>query len=102
MKTTKSYSAIIALIAAGIISAPAQPSELDQLKSDMQTMQKNMAEMQQKIIELEKEKSAWAAPGTNAAEGVSFLPPTKPIIPHASAIADRNNLNDQQEAAPRL
>ena len=38
----KSYAAIIALVAAGIITAPAQSADLDQLKSDMQTMQKNM------------------------------------------------------------
>jgi len=98
----KSYAAIIALVAAGIITAPAQSADLDQLKSDMQTMQKNMEAMQQKINELEKEKSAAATAGTNAVEGISFLPPTNSVIPHASAISDRNNINDQQEAAPRL
>ena len=68
-KTTKTYAAIIALVAAGIITAPAQSSDLDQLKATMQTMQKNMEEMQKKINELEKEKGAAAAPGTNAAGG---------------------------------
>ena len=102
MKTTKSYTAVIALIAAGIIAAPAQSSELDQVKSDMQRMQKNMEEMQNKINELEAEKGAVAAPGTNAAGGVTFTTPRQPIIAHASPVADRDNMNDQQEAAPRL
>ena len=74
----KSYSAIIALIAAGIISAPAQSTvELDQLKSAMQTMQKNMEDMQKKIDELEAEKGAAAAPGTNAPGGIMFAPPSR-------------------------
>ncbi len=104
MKTNnmKSYAAIIALVAAGIITAPAQSSELDQLKTTMETMQKTMAEMQQKIAELEAEKAAASAPGTNTAEGITFAPPAKPIIPHSSPVADRDNMNDQQEAAPRL
>jgi hypothetical protein len=103
MKTAKAYTAIIAFVAAGILAAPAQSSsEIDQLKAAMQTMQKNMDEMQQKIAELEAEKSAAAAPGTNGTEGVTFAPPTQPLIPHASPVADRGNLNDEQEAAPRL
>ena len=104
MKTTtmKSYSAIIALIAAGILTAPAQSSELDQLKSNMQTMQKNMEAMQQKIAELEAEKGVTPAMGTNAAGGVTFTTPPKPIIGHANPVPDRDNMNDMQEAAPRL
>ena len=75
-KTTKVYSAVIALIAAGIMTAPAQSSELDQVKSAMQTMQKNMEEMQKKINELEAEKGAAAAPGgTNAAGGGHLYDP---------------------------
>ena len=99
----KSYSAVIALIAAGILSAPAQSTEeLDQLKSAMQTMQKNMEDMQKKIDELEAEKGAAAVPGTNAPGGITFAPPSQPLTPHSSAIPDRGNLNDQQEAAQRL
>ena len=90
------------LVASGFSGRAQSSSEIEQLKSAMQQMQKTMAEMQQKISKLEREKSAMAAPGTNGAEGVSFLPPSKPIIPHASAIANRDNMNDQQEAAPRL
>jgi len=105
MKLTKLKTAVVigALLVGGGINGRAQSSaDIEALKSDMQKMQQSMAEMQKKIDALEKEKSAWAGPGTNAAEGVTFLPPTQPVIPHASAIADRGNLNDQQEAAPRL
>jgi hypothetical protein len=100
-KIMKSLLAIGALIAAGVITAPAQSSELDQLKANMQTMQKNMEAMQQKIAELETQKGAAPAPGTNAGQGVTFATPTKPIVGHESQVSDRNNMNDQQEAAPR-
>ena len=33
MKTTKAYAAIIAFVAAGILAAPAQTSDIDQLKA---------------------------------------------------------------------
>ncbi len=101
LKTMKSLPVILALIAAGVITAPAQSSELEQLKAAMQTMQKNMEQMQQKITELEMQKGMAPAPGTNAAEGVTFTTPAKPIVGHASPVADRENMNDQQAAAPR-
>ncbi len=100
--TTKSLFAIVALIAVGVIMAPAQSTDLDQLKATIQTMQKSMEEMQQKIADLEKEKGTAAAPGTNAAGEVNFTTPAKPIAGHANPVADRDNMNDQQEAAPRL
>jgi len=102
LKTTKSVLLIAALVAAGTVTAPAQSTDLDQLKAAMHTMQTNMEAMQQKINELEMEKGAAAAPGTNAAEGVSFTTPPKPIIGNASPVADRGNLNDNQEEAQRL
>ena len=98
---TKSLLTVIALIAAGVVTAPAQSSELDQIKAAMQEMQKNMAEMQQKITQLEQEKGVAAAPGTNAGPGVVFTTPTKPVIGQASPVGDRENMNDQQAAAPR-
>jgi hypothetical protein len=100
-KITKTLPVIVALIAAGVITAPAQSSELDQLKAAMQTMQKNMEQMQQKITELEMQKGMTPAPGTNAGQGVVFTTPTKPIVGHASQVTDRENMNDQQAAAPR-
>lgn len=100
-KTTTTLLAVITLIAAGAVTAPAQSSKLDQLKSTMQTMQKSMAEMQQKIAELEMQKGMAPSPGTNDGQGVVFTTPTKPIVGHASPVADRDNMNDQQAAAPR-
>ncbi|HTY86105.1 MAG TPA: DcaP family trimeric outer membrane transporter [Candidatus Acidoferrum sp.] len=98
----KTSIVVISLMAAGVLAAPAQSSELDQLKSAMQAMQKSMEEMQQKIAELEKQRGMVAAPGTNVGEGVYFAMPTNPIIGHPSPVADRANMNDMQEAAPRL
>ena len=103
VKIVKAMLLGAALVFAGGITAVAQtsePSELEQLKAQMQAMQKSMEAMQQKIDDLEKEKAA-VAPATNAAEGVTFAPPTKPIVGKASPVAERDNMNDQQEAAPR-
>jgi hypothetical protein len=102
LKTTKSLLVVAALVAAGTVTAPAQPSDLDQLKATMQSMQKTMEQMQQKINELEMQKGIAPAPVTNAGQGVVFTTPTKPIVGHASPVADRANMNDQQAAAPRL
>ena len=97
------------LIAAATVSATAQTagtSDLDQLKAAMQTMQKNMEQMQQKIAELEKEKA-------ETSQAQSSLEKSSPSIKtmeraaagqdigHASPVAERFNLNDQQIAAPR-
>jgi DcaP outer membrane protein len=104
-RITKALLAVITLSAAGVVTAPAQSSEVDQLKSDMQSMQKNMDQMQQKIDKLEKEKGSAAAPaaapGTNGSQAVSFTTPPESVTGHASPVNDRQNLNDQQEAAPR-
>jgi len=100
--TMKLSLVVIALTAAAVVKASAQASELDQLKSAMQTMQKNMEEMQQKIADLESQKGVAPAPGTNMGQGVYFAMPTNPVIGHANPVADRANMNDMQEAAPRL
>jgi hypothetical protein len=103
----KSLLIVASFVVAGGYAVTAQTSdtsELDQLKMQMQAMQKNMDAMQQKIDQLEKEKAAQtAAPAqeTNAQEGVTFNTPTKPVVGKASPVAQRDNLNDQQEAAPR-
>jgi hypothetical protein len=99
---TLSRAVVVVLIAAGVVAAPAQTSELDQLKSDMQTLQKNMAEMQRKIDALEKEKSAATAPSTNATGSVSYPTPTQTVTGRPSPVADRANLRDRQQGAPRL
>jgi hypothetical protein len=100
--TLKSLVVIGALLAAGGVNGRAQSTDIDTLKANMQAMQKSMEEMQKKIAELEAEKAAATLPGTNAAGGVTFPPPAAPLIPKTSAINDRQNMNDQQEAAQRL
>ncbi len=50
---------------------------------------------------LESEKPEAVATGTNAGSGVVFTVPTEPIEGNASPVTPRDNLNDQQEAAPR-
>ena len=68
----------------------------------MESMQQSMKQMQQKISDLEKEKAAAAMPSTNANGEVTFAPPTNVVTGHAAPVGDRGNMNDQQEAAPRL
>ena len=105
-KKSKMYVAIIALVAAGIISAPGQTTELDQVKAAMQTMQKNMEEMQKKIAQLEQEKAASQSSNAVAQASPSIQDMEKAAagqnIGEASPIADRGNFNDQQVSAPRL
>src|SRR4029077_3730836 len=105
--------------------ATARASELDDLKVQMQAMQKGMEQMQQKIAELEKENqkqkrqataAAKTAPPPAPAEGpatglpsidancnqiVTIAPPTVTIKGHASEVKDRPAIDDQQESAPR-
>ena len=103
-KAANCLVAVLGLIQTAVVPAFAQPSELDQLKSAMQAMQKNMEEMQRKIDALEQASAnpGTNAPGTNAAESVTFAVPTNALAGHAAPVADRASLNDQQEAAPRL
>ena len=112
------------LVSVGPI-ATARASELDDLKVQMQAMQKGMEQMQQKIAELEKENqkqkrqataAAKTAPPPAPAEGpatglpsvdangnqiVTIAPPTVTIEGHASEVRDRTAMDDQQESAPR-
>jgi hypothetical protein len=105
---------LVAFVAAVGVKAMAQTSELEQMKaamqtmmSNMQSMQTNMQAMQKRIDELEKEKSE-TVQVTNTLEQSS--PSIQTLakaaagedIGHVSPVADRHNMNDQQEAAPRL
>src|SRR5215469_2818247 len=70
-KMTKLLLCGAAIVAAGGIAANAQISDstdIDQLKAQMQSMQTNMAAMQEKINELEQEKAAANQASTNAAQ----------------------------------
>jgi hypothetical protein len=103
----KTMSLVLALFAAGGLPAWAQDSELDKLKANMQQMQKNMEEMQKKIMELEKEKTNAPAAAPSAIERTSpsFQTLEKvaagEAVGHASQVAQRPALNDQQEGAQR-
>jgi len=91
----------VALLLAGVRSAPAQSSEVDQLKAAMQGMQKSMAEMQKKLAELEAQKAA-VVPATNAGSDVLIIARgTNVMTGRASPVVWRATLKDDQEGAPR-
>jgi hypothetical protein len=93
---------MLTLLFVGGTRAWAQQSELDQLKATMQTMQKNMEDMQKKIADLEKEKTQ-AAAVTNNSPSVKTIEKAAAgeDIGHASPVAARPAMNDQQEGAQR-
>ena len=110
MKTNsiKLHVAIIAMVVAGIIAAPAQPSpssELDELKAQMQAMQKNLMEMQKKIDELEQEKTNAAAQSALDKSSPSIQDMLKIAagqnVGGVSPVTPRDSFNDQQVAAQR-
>jgi hypothetical protein len=97
-----------ALGVAGGMAANAQTSdssEIDQLKAEMQTVQKNMDAMQEKINELEQEKAATNQSPTNAVRpsiSAENQANTNLFVSEPSPVHDRDSLDDQQTAAPRL
>jgi len=105
---TRTIVALLALSAIGAARAQAPSTEVQELKAALQTMQKNMDEMQRKLAELERAQAA--APGApapvtpppGAAVEIYFHTPVKPVVVQASPVTNRESMNDQQEAAPRL
>ena len=105
----KTYAAVIALVAAGNLTASAQSnssSDLDELKSEMQMMQTNMAAMQQKIDELEQEKARAAAAQSELEKASPSIQEMEKIaagqnIGTNSPVAARAAFNDQQTPAQR-
>src|SRR6516164_3350377 len=115
----------LALFAAFGTSVRASASEIDELKATIQSMQKNMEQMQNRITELEREnhkqkqqaaasQSARAAapapqpaassapvPATGGEQVVTIAPAAVTIEGRPSQIKDRPAMDDQQEAAPR-
>ena len=107
------FATIILTVGVGL-TAPTRGSEIDDLKAQMQAMQKSMEQMQKKIAQLESENQAQkqrtaaakpaplgpaqAPPGASA---VTIAPPTVTVEGHASEIKQRPAVNDQQVAAPR-
>ena len=104
MKTKRTNTVVAALAAAflvtGSITAFGQ-SEVDDLKAKMKAMEKMMQDMQQKIADLEKQRTVPAAAPTGGVTSVVLAPTPKEIVGHASQIQDRSTMNDQQEAAQR-
>jgi hypothetical protein len=119
MKSTikRTIALLVSLIVAGSFPAWAQNSDIDDLKTQLKSMQKMMEDMQKKIDALEKEKAAQPplAPPimTPPPLGPSALEKASPSVQalervaegqdvgHTSPVASRHNLNDQQEGAQR-
>src|SRR5215469_864350 len=106
-KMTKLLLCGAAIVAAGGIAANAQISDstdIDQLKAQMQSMQTNMAAMQEKINELEQEKAAANQASTNPQPSpwAASQANTNVFAGTPSGVQDRGSLNDQQAGAPRL
>jgi outer membrane DcaP-like protein len=126
--TIRTASAFVIAVCIAIgLAAPAHASELDELKAQIQAMQKSMGEMQQKINRLEREnqqqkqQTAAAQPvQTVGKQGpgrvstattttvdqygnqtVTIAPSAVTIESHASQVTPRGALNDNQEPAPR-
>jgi hypothetical protein len=120
----KSVILSLTLFVSFALIAPGRASELDELRATVQSMQKNMEQMQKKIAELEQEnhkqkQQAGAsrvarapAPATEPAtdstsavasgdQVVTIAPTAVTIQGRASEIKDRPAMDDQQEAAPR-
>ncbi|HZS19094.1 MAG TPA: DcaP family trimeric outer membrane transporter [Candidatus Udaeobacter sp.] len=128
MTTKPSRKLVVGLVLLGSlrITAPARGSELDDLKATIQSMQKSMEQMQQRIAELEQENhkqkqqasssraapppapvvqqetvSTTSAPAASGDQVVTIAPTAVTIEGRASEIKDRPAMDDQQEAAPR-
>jgi DcaP outer membrane protein len=120
----KSVALTLAVLVSFAVGTPARASEVDELKSTVQAMQKSMEQMQARIAELEQENhrqkkqaaASRAAPppaavvepaagSTSTAGGgdqvVTIAPTAVTIEARASEIKDRPAMDDQQEAAPR-
>ena len=104
---------IVALALAILLpwSAPAQNADLEELKTQVKTLEQTINEMKQKIADLEKAKAA--PPPAAPVPPRSALDTNSPSIhslervaagekiAEQSPIADRGAMNDQQEAASR-
>lgn len=126
MNKRSKFGLVLGILTAIAMARPlcAKATELDDLKAQMEVMQKTMDQMQKKISELEqenqKQKTTTAAskrttaPPVAPAEGptnatvtangdqfVTIAPKPVTIEGRASQVGQRPAFNDQQEAAPR-
>jgi hypothetical protein len=108
MKTTKNLMIVGVLLLVGSLPALAQPSELDQLKQAVKSMEQTIQELKQKIADLEKHQAATPSPArTNALEAHSASTQTLEKVAEGQQVSEkspityRGAMNDQQEAASR-
>jgi hypothetical protein len=108
MKTSECTTFLVsAALVTGMGSvASAQNSDIEQLKSAVQQLQKTIQEQNAKIAELEKGKAV-SPPAAGAEKDKSLAEIVKETerpganIGHQSAVPYRATLKDEQEAAPR-
>ena len=129
MKTRNACSLVVIIALLTVVGSPrnARADELEDLKVQMQAMQKTMEQMQHKITQLEQENhqqkqkpaetaktarvtAAPSAPAegpaaatvdANGNQLVTLTPSAVTIAGKASEVTQRPAFNDQQEAAPR-
>jgi hypothetical protein len=108
LRTTKTLTIAVVLLAAGIVSASAQNTELDQLKETIKSMEQTIEQMKKKIADLEKQQAqAPAAASTNLLEAKSPSIQTMEKIAEGEPIGEkspvtyRHAMNDLQDAASR-
>jgi cell division protein FtsB len=120
----KSVILSLTLFVSFALITPGRASELDELRATVQSMQKNMEQMQKKIADLEQENhkqkqqagasraarapAAATEPATdstsavaNGDQVVTIAPTAVTIEGRASEVTQRPALDNQQEAAPR-
>jgi len=88
------------LLLAGLAPVSAQSSELDQLRSALQQMQQHMAEMQDKINQLENAAATNPPPASGSTLVIQRISAGENVVTQ-TLIITRHNLNDYQEGAPR-
>src|SRR5689334_6117099 len=125
----RSLGVLVTILIAAAVATPSPASEIDELKAQIQSMQKSMEQMQQKISKLEREnqqqkqQTAAAKPAQTGGkeepgrvstatttttsvdqyrnQTVTIVPSAVTIESHASQVTPRGALNDNQEPAPR-
>ena len=105
-KSAALFVTALACLAAGTLSVRAQPSEIDELRSRMQEMERTLGEMKQKLAELERQKAGAPASPTNVLKSSGSVRDVEKIaeggtLGEQSPVPYQHNLNDQQEAAAR-
>ena len=96
-KYRKKLVVSLALFVAVETTAPARGSELDELKATIQSMQKNMEQMQKKIAELEQENHKQKK---QAAASRAALPPAAAVEPAVGSTSAAGSSDQVVTIAP--